>query len=100
MDIHGLMARQGSRNDKRQKDDDARALSTQKLLNEMVRAGCTHAVVETSSQGVAQFRHVGIAYDVMVLTNLAPTYRSAWGFENYKAAKLKAFQTLAGSPEG
>ncbi|MEK7530082.1 MAG: UDP-N-acetylmuramyl-tripeptide synthetase [Patescibacteria group bacterium] len=74
---------------------------TQKLLNEMVRAGCTHAVVETSSQGVAQFRHVGIAYDVMVLTNLAPTHIEAHGgFENYKAAKLKAFQTLAGKPGG
>lgn len=72
---------------------------TQKLLREMVRAGCTHAVVETSSQGVEQFRHVGIAYDMMVLTNLAPTHIEAHGgFENYKAAKLKAFQTLAGKP--
>lgn len=72
---------------------------TQKFLREMVRAGCTHAVVETSSQGVEQFRHIGIAYNAMVLTNVAPTHIEAHGgFENYKAAKLKAFQALVGQP--
>ncbi len=40
--------------------------ATQKMLREMVRAGCRYAVVETSSQGVFQYRHVGINYDVAV----------------------------------
>ena len=72
---------------------------TQKLLRNMVKARCTHAVVETSSQGVEQFRHIGIDYDVMVCTNLAPTHLEAHGgFENYKEAKLKAFRALAGMP--
>ena len=45
---------------------------TQKLLHQMVKAGCRYAIVETSSQGVAQFRHVGINYDIAVFTNLTP----------------------------
>lgn len=72
----------------------------QKLLRQMVDAGCTHAVIETSSEGIAQFRHVGVAYDVAVLTNLTPEHlESHGGFENYKAAKLKLFDALMRGPE-
>ena len=70
---------------------------TQKLLREMVKAGCTHAIVETSSQGIAQFRHVGIAYTVAVFTNLTPEHIEAHGgFENYKRAKGKLFAATRG----
>src|SRR5688572_27133784 len=69
----------------------------QKLLADMVKAGCEYAVVETSSEGIAQHRHVGINYDVAVFTNLTPEHiESHGGFENYKAAKLKLFAKLAG----
>lgn len=69
---------------------------TQRLLRDMVRAGCTHAIVETSSQGLAQHRHVGINYDVAVFTNLTPEHIEAHGgFENYKKAKGKLFAALA-----
>ncbi len=69
---------------------------TQKLLRDMVRAGCTHAVIETSSQGVVQYRHVGINYDVAVFTNLTPEHIEAHGgFENYKKAKGKFFAHAA-----
>lgn len=69
---------------------------TQRLLRDMVRAGCTHAVVETSSQGIVQSRHVGIDYDVAVFTNLTPEHIEAHGgFENYKRAKGRLFATLA-----
>lgn len=68
---------------------------TQKLLRDMVRAGCTHAIVETSSQGIAQSRHIGINYDVAVLTNLTPEHIEAHGgFENYKRAKGRLFEAL------
>lgn len=68
----------------------------QRLLRDMVRAGCAYAVVETSSQGIEQFRHVGINYDVAVFTNLTPEHiESHGGFENYKAAKGKLFAHLA-----
>jgi len=67
----------------------------QKLLKEMVGAGCQYAIIETSSQGIEQFRHVGIHYDAAVLTNLYPEHLDAHkGFENYKQAKLKLFKKL------
>lgn len=71
---------------------------TQKMLREMVRAGCKYAVVETSSQGIAQFRHVGINYDLVVFTNLTPEHIEAHGgFEAYKRAKGKLFEHAARS---
>jgi UDP-N-acetylmuramoyl-L-alanyl-D-glutamate--2,6-diaminopimelate ligase len=68
----------------------------QSLLREMVAAGCTHAIVETTSEGIKQFRHLGIHYDVCVFTNLYPEHIESHGsFEAYKAAKLKLFEKLA-----
>lgn len=65
---------------------------TQKMLRTMVQAGCTYAIVETSSQGISQSRHVGINYDVVVFTNLTPEHIEAHGgFENYKQAKKQLF---------
>ena len=65
---------------------------TQKMLREMVRSGCKYAVIETSSQGIKQYRHKGIEYDLVVLTNLWPEHIEAHGgFENYKRAKGKLF---------
>jgi len=70
-------------------------LALQKMLRQMVRAGCQYAVVETSSQGIEQFRHIGINYDVAVFTNLTPEHIEAHGgFDNYKTAKLKLFKKL------
>ncbi|MCX6714995.1 MAG: UDP-N-acetylmuramyl-tripeptide synthetase [Candidatus Uhrbacteria bacterium] len=66
--------------------------ATQKMLRQMVDAGCTYAIVETSSQGISQSRHVGINYDVVVFTNLTPEHIEAHGgFENYKHAKKQLF---------
>ncbi len=71
----------------------------QKLLKQMVDAGCAYAVVETSSQGIEQFRHLGIHYDVCVFTNLTPEHIEAHGgFDNYKKAKLKLFKHLEKLP--
>jgi len=67
----------------------------QKLLKQMVDAGCAYAVIETSSQGIEQFRHLGINYDYAVFTNLTPEHIEAHGgFENYKRAKGKLFEHL------
>lgn len=72
----------------------------QRLLREMVRAGCRYAVIETSSQGLIQHRHKGIAYDVAVFTNLTPEHIEAHGgFEAYRAAKRKLFEHLVRLPE-
>ncbi len=70
----------------------------QKLLRQMVQSGCTHAIIETTSQGIEQFRHLGLNYDIAVFTNLTPEHIEAHGgFENYKKAKGKLFQHLAKS---
>ena len=67
----------------------------QKMLKEMVKDGCKYAVIETSSEGIKQFRHLGINYDTLVFTNLTPEHiESHGGFENYKKAKLNLFKHL------
>jgi len=67
----------------------------QKLLKQMVKAECKYAIIETSSQGLDQFRHLGVEYDAAVFTNLAPEHIEAHGgFENYKKAKGKLFKHL------
>ena len=69
----------------------------QKLLRQMVGAGCQYAVIETSSEGIAQSRHAAINYDIVVFTNLTPEHiESHGGFENYRAAKGRLFAKLAG----
>lgn len=67
----------------------------QRWLRRMVAGGCDIAIVETTSEGIKQFRHVGVQYDVCVFTNLSPEHiESHGGFENYKQAKLELFRHL------
>ncbi len=71
----------------------------QKLLSEMVQAGCDVAIIETSSLGIAQYRHIGINYDVAAFTKLSPEHIEAHGsFEAYQAAKGKLFAWLTEQP--
>lgn len=71
----------------------------QKLLRSMVTAGCRYAVIETSSEGIVQFRHLGINYDAAVFLNITPEHiESHGGFENYKAAKGELFRHLMRRP--
>jgi len=68
----------------------------QKLLAEMNKAGCSYAVIETSSEGIKQYRHLSIDYDVAVFTNLTPEHIESHGsFEKYKEAKGKLFRALS-----
>ncbi len=69
------------------------------LLRVMKEEGCTHCVIETTSEGLAQWRHIGIWYDIAVLTNLFPEHIEAHGnFETYRAAKGKLFCSLTHHP--
>jgi len=71
----------------------------QRMLRRMVTAGCRYAVIETSSQGIAQFRHLGIEYDIAVFTNLTPEHIEAHGgFENYKRASSCSSSTSRTTP--
>lgn len=68
----------------------------QKWMREMLNNGCQYAVVEVSSEGLAQSRHKGINFDAAVFTNLTPEHLEAHGgFENYKRAKAKLFECLS-----
>ncbi|MDZ7725998.1 MAG: UDP-N-acetylmuramyl-tripeptide synthetase [Candidatus Campbellbacteria bacterium] len=71
----------------------------QKLLSEMAEEGCTHVVVETTSEGLKQFRHVGINYDYCIFTNLYPEHLSSHegSMEKYKEQKGVLFKTLSRS---
>lgn len=67
----------------------------QRLLRRMANAHCQYAIIETTSQGIEQFRHIGINFDIVLCTNLYPEHIEAHGsFENYKKAKLKLFDQL------
>ena len=72
---------------------------TQKMLRRMVKNGCQIAIVETTSEGVAQNRHRFINYDLALFTGLYPEHlESHGGFENYKQAKLRLFKHLERCP--
>lgn len=65
----------------------------QKFLREAYAAGCTHAVVEVSSQGVDQSRDVGIPFDVAGFLNITPEHIEYHGsFDKYRDAKLDFFR--------
>lgn len=67
----------------------------QKLLRQMVRRSCTHAVIEVTSEGISQSRHWGIAFDVVVFTNLSPEHIESHGsFAAYRQAKAAIFRGL------
>ena len=68
----------------------------QKLLSRMVKAGCQYAVIETSSEGIVQYRHRFIDYDAAVFLNLSPEHLERHkGFENYRRAKVELFRKIA-----
>ena len=68
----------------------------QKLLKQMAGAGCKFAIVETTSEGIKQWRHFGVLYDIAAFTNLHSEHLQAHGgsFEKYKEAKGKMFAAL------
>ena len=71
------------------------APEVQRLLAEMVEAGCTHAVLEATSHGLDLHRLDGCAFDVAVFTNLTPDHLDYHGtFEAYRAAKTRLFAML------
>src|SRR3989344_9025856 len=72
----------------------------QQFLRKAVSADCTHAVIEMTSEGARQFRHIGIDLDALVFTNLQPEHlESHGGMEQYAAAKLSLAKHLEASPK-
>jgi len=68
---------------------------TQKILRDMVKNGCQYAIVETTSEGITQYRHRFINYDILLFTGLYPEHIESHGsFDNYKKAKGELFAHL------
>jgi len=64
-------------------------------LKRMVQNGCRYAVLETTSEGIRQFRHRFINYDALVFTGLYPEHIESHGsYEKYRAAKGQLFDHL------
>ncbi len=67
----------------------------QELLAEMKRAQVTQAVLEVSSHAIAQERLAGLEFSTAVFTNLTREHLDFHRtLEEYRAAKLRFFQTL------
>ena len=67
----------------------------QKFLRDAVRKKCSYAILEVTSQGIAQFRHRFITFRTGLVTNVAPEHIEAHGsFENYLRTKLDLFWRL------
>jgi UDP-N-acetylmuramoyl-L-alanyl-D-glutamate--2,6-diaminopimelate ligase len=67
----------------------------QKFLRDAVNAGCSHAVIEITSEGAKQFRHKLIDLDMLVFTNLSPEHIESHGsYERYRKAKLSIADEL------
>lgn len=67
----------------------------QKFLARAKKAGCTHVVLEMTSEGAKQFRHKWIDLDAFVFTNISPEHIESHGsYENYRSAKLSIGELL------
>lgn len=72
----------------------------QKLLRDAVTAGCTHAVLEITSEGSKQFRNKFIPLDAFVFTNIAPEHIESHGsFKKYLQAKVNIARNLKKNTE-
>jgi UDP-N-acetylmuramoyl-L-alanyl-D-glutamate--2,6-diaminopimelate ligase len=72
----------------------------QKFLSRAAAAGCTHAVVEITSEATRNFRHKFLYLDALVFTNLQKEHIESHGsYEKYANAKLQIAAELARSPK-
>lgn len=67
----------------------------QNFLKRSLDAGCTHVVMEMTSEGSKQSRHRFIYPNVLIFTNLSPEHIESHGsYENYREAKLNIAREL------
>jgi UDP-N-acetylmuramoyl-L-alanyl-D-glutamate--2,6-diaminopimelate ligase len=71
------------------------AFDVQEYLSQMVLAGLTHVVLETTSHGLAQYRVDACEFDLAVVTNITHEHLDYHGsYEAYRAAKTRLFEML------
>lgn len=65
----------------------------QRFLRKALDGGCQYAILEVTSEGILQYRHKFIDFNVAVFTNLSPEHIERHGsFEKYREAKGKLFK--------
>ncbi len=70
----------------------------QRYLRQMVAAGMTHCVLETTSHGLAQHRVTAVDFDTAVITNITHEHLDYHGtYEEYAQAKARLFDMVAAS---
>jgi UDP-N-acetylmuramoyl-L-alanyl-D-glutamate--2,6-diaminopimelate ligase len=71
------------------------APNVQRYLAQMVASGTTHAILETTSHGLAQHRVSACDFDVAVITNVTHEHLDYHGdWDAYLAAKARLFEGL------
>jgi UDP-N-acetylmuramoyl-L-alanyl-D-glutamate--2,6-diaminopimelate ligase len=72
----------------------------QRFLRKAVKANCTYAIIEMTSESVKQSRHRFIDFNSLIFTNITPEHIESHGsFEKYLEAKLKLKDSLDNSPK-
>ncbi len=72
-------------------------MKIQRFLRQAKNANCKYAILEITSEGIKQYRHMFINFNTALLTNLSPEHIEAHGgFEKYRKAKKKLFQKTKG----
>ncbi len=67
----------------------------QQFLRKAVREKCDYVIIESTSQGVLQFRHKFIQSNTLIFTNLSPEHIESHGsYEKYREAKLEYVKAL------
>jgi UDP-N-acetylmuramoyl-L-alanyl-D-glutamate--2,6-diaminopimelate ligase len=67
----------------------------QKLMREAANAGCTHMVIELTSEGALLYRHVFLSLNALIFTNLEKEHLESHGsMENYFQAKFRLGKAL------
>jgi UDP-N-acetylmuramoyl-L-alanyl-D-glutamate--2,6-diaminopimelate ligase len=67
----------------------------QRFLADMRDAGCSHAVIESTSHGLAQGRVMAVDFDIAAVTNITHEhmdYHGSW--DAYASAKAELFRSL------
>lgn len=80
---------------KKTKNTTPESFELQRLMNEMVEAGCEYCVMEVSSQGLMLNRVAGIEFDFGIFTNLSPDHigeNEHRDFNHYMSCKKKLFE--------
>jgi UDP-N-acetylmuramoyl-L-alanyl-D-glutamate--2,6-diaminopimelate ligase len=77
------------------------SLDLQRILNQMLNAGCEWAIVEVSSHSLALDRVAGCSFDAAILTNITRDHLDFHdNQDSYRRAKAKLFDMLEDETSG